>query len=383
MRGRTRQLLHRLTTISTGLLAVALLTGCELLEELAGPSPASSPVRTVGQNGNRMLYIYGEPYNPYINPDALRDVRVLDLETLETELVLEDIPVGLAMVANGRWIASVADNVVRVLNRDSGAELLYSPGLEGSWDYVGIAGLLDDRLVVAISRCSPFDLPSCDRFEYVLVDLNSGQSTLITDHAYRGALAMTDEYFAFTNSLPTDVEPLSNESKYNLELIDLATGESKVVASDRRVPGPFDLFFHNGQLLWQEYKPGGFESRIRSYDLQTGKTTTLVDNFEFNENDRFLLDVSDGRMLVETFEYRGFFGAGTTSLELWTFDGNVTQVGRFISTPEQPHKYRITSSFMGDFVVWTDPMTGGLGIYGLESGTTRHFDPAGERVAFS
>jgi len=314
------------------------------------------------------------PYDRQLTPDGLYDVELVDLATLGREIVLADVPAQNSVVANGDWVVQLdeQENLIRALDRNTGTESTYGAIRSGNPRDVYLRGVFGDWLLVAQW---PVHICNLDCEEYYLLDVRTGQEVFVTSSADAFAVASDGGHLAFTNCRPSGVEALSLEWTFNLELFDVATGESKVIAPGRRVSGAFNFFFRDGQLLWQEYKAGGFKSRIRAYDLVTGRTSTLFDDLGAGDEDAFLADLDEEHLLIERTYGSMLTGGKHRVLELWTFDRQVTHVTEFVETFANPDRFWFMTWLLDDYALWTDPVTGLFTIFDINTRAVRQFDP--------
>ncbi|MCK4341433.1 MAG: hypothetical protein KAY37_06900 [Phycisphaerae bacterium] len=347
--------------------------------------PGLPPYKIAGADGNRMLFVEQEGLDEVIAfsegaPPAARNLLAVDLETLTSEIILSDIAAPASdIVTNGRWVAWVdhVKKAVEVRDLDSGAESSYFEELVASGEELTVRQLAGDRLV--IHRCTTgYPHPGGPQYEFIVLDLVTGAETHISDSWRYATFAIDDDYFALMTDTSTNVAPLGLELTTNIDLVNLGTGERQTIAPDLRVTGDgyaSRLFIVNAQVIWQKFKPGGFQSQVNSYDIATGTTTTLADDFNPPGGDRhWLRDVSGERMLVELQMGHPLLGE-TISFELRTFAGDTVTIVEFPNTATQPRSFDPQPRFVGNLAVWTDPYTGEFVIYNLESNTTERFAP--------
>ncbi len=342
------------------------------------------PYQIVGVDGNRMLFVEQAGLDELIafshgTPPTVRDLLAVDLETLASEIVLADIPAfANDIVTNGRWVAWVdlVKKAVEVRDLNSDAESSHFEELVESADELTVRQLVGDRLVIHRSTTTGHP-PGGPKYEFIVLDLVTGGETHISDSWRYATFAIDADYFALMTDTSTSVAPLGLELTTNVDLVNLATGDRQTIAPDLRVTGNgYDarVFIGNGQVTWQEFKPGGFQSQVNSYDIATETIATLADDLDPPGGDRWLLDVTGERMLVELQMGHPLLGE-TISFELRTFAGDSVTIVEFPNAATQPRSFDPQPRFVGNLVVWTDPYTGEFVIYDLESDTTERFAP--------
>jgi hypothetical protein len=358
------------------------MAGCPLVGLLSMLLADAPPYRIVGTDGDRLLFVEqagvdelqamadGEP------PEA-RDLRAVDVGTLAAETVLPDVVAfGQDIAANGDWLAWIdwAGEVVRVRALGTGAESSYYEGQVAFDDEWALYKIADDRLI--IQRLTGITIED-RQYEFIVLDLLTGEDKHVAGCWGYGTFAIDGDYLAFMTNEATDVEVLGLELATNIDLVNLATDERQTVAPDLRVSGDgyaIDLLIDGGRVIWQQFKPGGFQSQINSYDIAAGTTSTLADNINPSNGDRWLHDVSGERLLLELRTGNALVNE-VVSLELRTVGGDTVTIVEFPGSFEQRPSYDPEPRFIGDFVVWTDPYSGEFVVYDPATGTTQRYDP--------
>ena len=366
--------------------ALTLVPGCpELLPFNENIIPSPSPFAIVGSEGNKLFYAErqawseGDDFRLDAPPSVPSDIYVLNLQTLETELFAEDIEAyAWEVVANVRWIAWLdrASGAITVRDLENASEATYFGQDTDQATFYPLEIVDGDRLVVS-RTAGTAPAPALGEHEYVILDLESGAAVVVPNAAWNGSYAVEGDYIAFLNDEPTDVAPLSLEWTWNIDVLNLRTRELTSVATDIRSSSTAGLSIVDGQIIWREYKRGGFQAKAMSYDIASGDTSKLADDLGLRSGDVTvnLIAADANGLLLET--YAGSLWTGeTTTLSLRSYEGETAVLAEFTADISRPQTYEWVARFVGDFIVWTDPSTGVIWIYDIQTGGTQQFDPA-------
>ncbi len=371
---------HVKISLCIALSSVVLLAGCPI----AGLLPGLPPYRIVGADGNRLLFVEQRGFDELVAfsqgvPPATRDLVAVNLETLVSEVVSADIT-ALAedIVANGDWVAWVdrVNQMVAVRDLNSGEESSYFEELVRSGDGLAVWRIDGDRLIVHHGVANPVP-PDGPQYEFIVLDLDTGGETHVSGSWSYATFAIEGDYVALMTDAPTNVAPLGLELTTNIDLVNLATGDRQTIAPDLRVTGDgyaAGLFIVDGQVVWQEFKPGGFQTQVSSYDIATGTSAIRADDLKPSDGERWLRDVSGDRMLLERRLGHPLVGE-TVALELRTFDGGAVTIVEFPNTAKKSPSFATQPRLIEGLAVWTDPHSGEFVIYEPATGATRRFAP--------
>ena len=363
------------------------VTGCvpaAVLDAVQNAVPDPAPFVIVGMEDTGLMYAKrqtlqeGEDFRSPTAPFLPTAVYLLDLTTLDAELVAPNIP-GYAweVVGNRRWVAweDRAQRAIIVRNIGTGVETAAVQPTEDQLAIQPLALLSDDRLLVLRVRGESWALGDRE-YEYVVRDMQSSAEQVITDVAEYGSFAVAGDFIAFMNDSSTAVEPIGLEWTHNIDLVDLRTSERRTIAPDIRSSSDAGLSMVDGRVIWQEYKRGGFESRIVGYDIAAGQGTVLADNLGSIDDDPALglLESGADSMLFASTTGSAWLGE-TVTLELRVPGNGTTPVAQFASSLGQPFRFEWSAHLAHGFVVWTDPFTGVFLVYDLDDGRTQRFDP--------
>jgi len=202
-------------------------------------------------------------------------------------------------------------------------------------------------------------------------NLASGRVTRIGDSLVYNAYALDGDTFALFNNQPTEVEPISLELTTNLDLVDLMTGERRTAARNLRVsPDSGSLQATNGAIIWQEFKSGGFRTRLMRFDPASNQTSVLVNPLEKEGTEASLIDGDEKRVLMLVSEEQAVFGP--VRLELRALEGDPTIVsyfGLFQSVG------LLDIRMIGDSIVWIDHDQPTIVVYDIQTRARREVDP--------
>jgi hypothetical protein len=307
------------------------------------------------------------------------DLYALDVTSLIAEPVLRNIATRaddlLAATTKVAWI-SRDDPAIIVEDRTTGERTRLFEGLEEPEARFELAALTDQTLVIhrGLGLSSS---PVNDRYEYIVVDLASGEQARAGNAWYYNTFAFGGGFIAFMNDRDSDADLLGFELRTNLDLVNLATAERTTIAPDIRVSRSSGgiVLFDGGRFHWQEYISGSFQSRVLGYDVETGSVIEVAEPLERGGTGAQLWDVQGDQLLITVEEPEGFFGQ-QTSIELRGFDRSRKRIIRFESTTRRPWSFELDPRFVGNNVMWTDPYTGAFTIHDPATRLTRSFDPA-------
>lgn len=354
---------------------------------LAGLSPTLGPMRLVGTDDNKAFLVarVNEEETTFDNPfpfvPANRDLVSLDLVTRDVTA-----PASLSsaaardVLANHDWIVWIdrAAKELNVLDRATNDTATYFNNDDSIDPADKLVSLDGDRLLMY-----RINLMMADAVAYncLVFNLRTTDQTIVTDLWFLNKSALKGDWLVIVDDKDVSVEILSLEWAANIDLINLTTSERKRIASNLRISGEhYPFFINDNEIIWQEFKDGGFKEKITLYDIATEKTKTLVDDFDAEGQDEIrpvIVDARDDGLLVTRGNYNAFADIPTEFvIEIWPLDTlEPTEVATYTTTPifgqtwylPEPH-------FVNDFVLWTDPMTGDLVSYEIASGTNQKFE---------
>ena len=378
-------LLRRNPACSWSLLACLTcgLVGCDALLDQYSASLLRSgenlgeapPYSVVGGFDNRLVFVHSKgPQDGSSSSKQPHDVYALDLDTLEVELLLPDVLVDpdSVLAANDRiaWRDSGPEGSIHVYDLETREEAQYFQWADGERGPRLIA-LTQRELVVSNLTGPGFEGP----WEDTLLDLESGERQRVLNvGSPPSSFAMTGRHIAFLNNEDVDVRVLSLENSGSIDVMNLDTGERKTIARNVRVPWGDFIFARDGKIVWEQFKSGGFQAKLRAYDVETGKLSTLYDPLsESKDTDVFLVGFS-GDHLVVVQSVGNFLGGTETGIELRTLDGDTRTIARFPNSNEKPRDFQVWPTPVNDVVVWTDPYSGEFVIFDPTSMTERRMD---------
>ncbi len=353
------------------LLGLSLLAqlgaGCELYSLFSAWSGGAFSPQIVGLGDNEVFIKSSKAVSPWASQGRV-NIYAFDLVSLEPQAITEVLTAGspfLDVLANDRWVVWLDRDRDAVLaqERETGDVAVWLDGLVSGWPRFDLRGFAGSRLVIHRGQ-GAFGEPH----EFLLLDLVSGRQQVIEHSWVYGTWAANDSVFAFMDDLPTDSEVSGELGRLdtNIQVVDLTTDDQRVVASSILVRGNGGSLHTSGtRVLWEEFKGETLNTRLRSYDSQTGEVATLREDFSRNPDDkRRLEDVVDDRMLVLVENGR------KRSLVIQTFGGQATTVSQFaeLGSPRQPR-------FVGQYVVWIDAISNELWVYDGETGSIRRRAP--------
>ncbi|MBU0638169.1 MAG: hypothetical protein KKB50_04830 [Planctomycetes bacterium] len=373
------------TCVGSALLTMALLGGCALESVLQDILPSAPSFQIVGADNDRMFAVQridsgeGLPFVP-VTAATPRHLRGVDLDTLDSEVLVNNIPAFADdIAASTDWAAWIDRTQVSVIIADMTNERFwtYLPGLDGSASTFTLGGLHGDRLVLHRGYGEGTG-PGGQLYEFIVMDLDTEAETRIAGSWLYATYALEGDYLALMTDAPTTATPLGLELTTSIDLVNLASGERETIAPNLRVAGDGSALFMNAnRVIWQEFKAGGFQSQVNAYDVATGQTTTLANNFAPADGERWVRDVGDAGLLVET--RRGYALTGeVVSFSLRSYTGETTEIVEFPNTLTYPHTYAPLPRFVGEQAVWTDPYVGEFVLYDPDTASTRRYDPTEE-----
>lgn len=383
--------MHSTTTARRGLstliaVTIAGVCGCEAVDFLTELSDLT-PFTIVGEDEERVLFVVSKTAQGIyrggdgrLPDDLMSDVYSLDLSTLEAELVITEIAAGgiktVKILANGRWVAWIdrEEDVVKVVDRQTGDQRRYFEQPGSAEALPSLVRLQDDRLV-AFERLNHSLIPFADTYQFIVLDLETGEEARIGDAWLYATHAMSADYFALMNNQTTEVNAIGLELTTNLDVVDLTTGERRTIAPNIRVSGGGGALFISGnELIWQQFKDGKFRTKLESYNLESGERRTIANPFEADGLDAWVRDVAGDRMLVKVTSDDSFL-IGEAAYEIRTLDGETTPIVTFPVGLLNRQSYWPQPRLVGEFVVWSDTQTADLMIWNPQTKSVRRFDP--------
>ncbi|HNQ23103.1 MAG TPA: hypothetical protein PKK06_08420 [Phycisphaerae bacterium] len=374
----------RLAAACFGLVLVVGLTGVPgcgqaFYDLIAGQFHVDFPeYALIGEDdaGRALLAVRQEPFS-LEGDDPVYDIFALDLATLTAEKLTGDIQTAASLLrATGASVvwADWSDGTVTLRDLQAGADRVVLPGVEGAGGQVAPVALDDARLVAH----RPVDLTgaaSPATYELVVIDLATDAQTVLPDSWLYATVAVSGDYLALMNDADGNARLLGLELGADLEIVNLTTGAREKIASNIRVSGDGgELFAGAGRFVWQQFKSGGFDTVLRSYDPLTQELRTLADPLNDATGVAWVVDVRGDQMLIERV-YGSLLSTETTAYELRAFDGRSAAVVQFSRGLFQQQAYQPSPRFAAGYVIWTDPDDGRLTIFEPATRTTRHFDP--------
>ncbi len=319
-------------------------------------------------------------------PDYTADVKLHRVDVTDRSRTVAAEAVGFDAISDGQYVAwaDYDASVVRVLELATGQtkEYLGDVGAEGLygvrlWDVNAGRLLATYPNQANLSTLSPL----------VLIDLATGGRRSLdwskdpdsrldllggADLLY-GTILEGDYVALFANPLDKS-EELALEYSARLEVIDLNTGEHTVV--DRAMRTNASLFAAAGKVVWSQFKPGGFHSRVRSYDLAKGTLSTVIEDFDTRDETAYVVDFDGEHLLAVRQAEIATGGAfwlswpvGDRLLEILSIDGGTETVAssRMPCSMSIPSEGFDQARLVSHFVVWPDEQAGELVLYDVDT----------------
>ncbi len=318
-------------------------------------------------------------------PQPTAQLVAVDRSSLETRVLFDGLQADLfGMDSDGRWLVwpdgESGELWLMDLDVDADPRRLDPP----------LTGQLSVREVVG-GRALVMQWADNTR-AWLVIDLTTGEEMLREESIQFPVMNRAGELAAFRD-IPAEPETAIGDiaaGRYatrNIELIDLASGETSAVISDPSIQDANRLYLTDDTLLWvaHEYDGSASRSALFAYDLGTGvsrmvaelegvtgSTSTHVGDVgsagvlldsssgfeDFEENPLALLTVK----ITKSYELMSFDGSRRTVLEVafGLFD--------FAAQSSDP-------VLIDDAAVFAHPSDGDYVVVNLESGVERRFDP--------
>jgi hypothetical protein len=254
-----------------------------------------------------------------------------------------------------------------------GHELRVPIGPDGPHPPGGVVFLAEDTVVFHAVRSLSDSVDPV--FDYVVLNLANGEQIVISDVWDIPSFAMAGDYaiFAHVNE-PVDVSLLGLEYRGHIDVVDLRSGQRRAVERNIRTNGG-GFFAIDGVFVWQQFKPGSFESEALSYDPLTARLETLVTALRGDAIDTLLHDARRDELLIER-NFTSRTSETLTVLELRSFSGETTRLAEFEHSPLEPFRFWLEPRFTaGGLVTWNDPHSDDLVFYDPADQSSRRFDP--------
>jgi hypothetical protein len=356
---------------ASALLAIAILFN---VGANCAPSTSQPIASIVGESSDAVLYT--GPYPSVGFPGASASLYRMNVASGDRALLMDEIPV--PAVSEGEYLAwpDVEARVMRVKNLTTGEQKEYLADVGPADFYTAEVVDIEGALMLAAYADGP-GYPGLFR----LVDLGTGAGRELSirdplkpleNSWYGGVLA--DNHVVFFSDALDNVDVLFLEYGARLEVVDLATDAHTVV--DRALRTDASPYSAGGLVVWRQFKDGGFKSRIRSYDVQKKKISTLIEDFDNAGDSAWLMDFDGQRLLAVRQQKQQILGqfsyaTGPTSLELITLNGDVTNVA---TAPGMMAQTEFAGArLVGHFVVWPDHESSRMVVYDVETKlTSRH-----------
>jgi hypothetical protein len=323
----------------------------------------------------------------------------VDLETLEVTVVDEAAdpnevyavaPPGgygasnLALtLSDGTWTAMVDGQreFIRVINESTSEHDAY---LNGAIDpnFVSLAGLENDRLVVVFARRFP-----ADRLIIVIDLLTGRQQTVdrVAPQVFGRDIALEGDTLAFFALPGFDPETQSVDEFLtgpSIDVVDLSTGERRTLAEDVSPSYGFDLSLADGRITYVELRDDRLI--VRAIDVATGERSTLATlstNYP-GETPTYVVAVSGTAALLREDH---FSNLPMSVFDIADYEQSVSYVLKpFDGTARTIVHYTLTSVFnfdpsiavlTNDAVVVYDPVAGELVVHEIATDETRRVSP--------
>lgn len=358
----------------------------------------------IGGSAQRFL-IGRDPPNRVV---AMTKVVAMNLETLAVEPIIEQtVPFSMSAVSDGHWLVwddSVNPGLV-VRDLETGAESRLFEDMSREDSNVRPLQVDGGRLVV-LARSFVVSPP---RSLLVIVDLASGNQRLIGPVASSG-VALSGDLLAF-GTRPSDDSDTPPFAEFlggrNIELVDLATGEQKTLASNPDLSEIGRVWIAGTRVIWTEERPPDLSDElvvfgvvvVKSYDTQSGQSVTVtslpIGRSALEEPERQqLADVGPGGILVRRTRAAtplligslqlALVGQESESYEVRGFDGKSMPVIEFTGPfvlkvyPNSPPFSSTGARMVGDFIVLRDSISGDYVVHDVRTGSQRRFDPFAE-----
>lgn len=367
---------------SLATIGIAFATGCTG-ETFLRIFPKPGPVRVTGTGDgaatvvprlDEELLVPG-PFGIAVPNAAARQIVAIDLGNSAVSPIADIEGVSASdVISSPDWVAWLdrSTETLQVLNRVTNARFSFddiNSKFDGNGYDTTIKALNGDRVVIHRPVGGPPDSTDWP-YELVVLNLRTGERISVADSWYLGTCALDGDWLALINQKNVQVKLLGLEHSGNVDLVNLATNQRTRIASDLRISGSDPaVFIADGQVIWQEFKPGGFASRIRTYDIATAKLSTLIEDFASRDEDKMLSDARDGRLLITRI--RGnFLTPGAIAILSQPIGGSDLNVlGQYDTVPAG--WYMPEAKLSDGFALWTDPASGRLTAHNFASGKNR------------
>lgn len=371
------------------------LAGCGNVE-LLFLSQQESPFPIISEYENTITYKITKNAEgiiqsyPLINSTI--EVHELNLSTLQSNLIktfdaktffyvydnYEYLDVS-GIVASSKWIAwnDYENRNVKVLNRETNQTTRYFENSENVFN-IWLRIIDQDRLI--IHKLTGAGLTNIDeRYEFIILDLNTGEIKRIGDSWFYGTFSIDDDYFALFNHQTNNINTSDWELTTNLDVVNLQTLERITIAPNIRVDGNGgNLFISNHQLYWQQFKVGESRTTLKSYRFNDKKIETIIATFEKENTDAWLIDMHNDIGLIKVQSGLPLIDSNIT-FQLQNLNGNITPVFSYqnsiLRDPDFLINYYPQPRNVDHYVVWSDLINADFIIYDVHSRVTRRFDP--------
>jgi len=366
---------RRFSFLAVAIPCIVLATGCtgDVLLRL---TPKFGPVRVTGASGgtaaivprlNEELIV---PIGVVPNP-AARQIVAIDLASAAVSQIADiEGASAVDIISSATWVVWLdrAGGSLQVLDRTSNAKSSASD-IDATDLGAMLRALSGDRVVVHRAVAGTADSIN-PQYELLVLNLRTGERITVADSWAAGTCALDGDWLALVNDKNVQVELLGLEFAANIDLVNLATAQRIRIASDLRISGSEpSVFIASGQVIWQEFKPGGFASRLRSYDIAAAKLSRLIDDFAAADEEKHLADVRDGRLLITRVRGNFLTPSAIAVMSQAIGGSDVKVLGQYDSLPAG--WYLPEARLSDGFATWTEPVTGRLTAHEFAAGKTR------------
>ena len=369
---------RRVSILVATLIGFSLTGGCtgEILLRLV---PKYGPVRVAGATGGSATVVprFSEELQAplYMGPNpAARQIGALDLATSAVSPVADVEGAWAAdVVSSANWVAWL-DRIggsLQVLDRVANTGATHENGIDAKDPTTVLRAINGDRLLIHRPVAGTFDSIN-PQFELIVINLRTKERVTVADSWANGAAALDGDWLALMNDKGVQVQLIGLEYAANIDLVNLATNDRRRIASDLRTNGwELPLFIADGQVIWQEFKPGGFAARLQIYDIASAKASTLIEDFAAADEDKLLSDARGGRLLITRTRGNSLTPSAIAILAQPIGGSDVNLIAQYDTLPAGWYfpEARLTDGY----ATWTDPATGRLNAYDFTSGKSRSF----------
>ena len=366
---------RRISSILLATLGITLAGGCNA-DVLLRLTPKFGPVRVTGAStgaaavvprlNEELLLPIGIAPNP-----AARQIVAIDLGTSAVSRIADiEGASAVDVISSANWVAWLdrIGGTLQVLDRSTNEKSSLAD-VDASDLGTTLRALSGDRLVLHRTAAGTADSIN-PQYELIVANLRKGERTTVADSWATGTCALDGDSLVLMNDKDVKVELLGLEFAANIDLVNLATNQRTRIASDLRISGSEPaVFIADGKVFWQEVKPGSFAARLRVYDIASARLSTLIEDFAAVDEEKALVDVRDGRLLITRVRGNYLTPSAIAILSQPIGGSDLNVLGQYDTLPAG--WYLPEARLSDGFATWTDPVTGKLTAHDFASGKNR------------